>query len=140
MPARSGSDLRLSIDAQLQQAMVTAFGEFEGSAVAMDPRTGEILAMVSLPAYDPNLFVNGISHSDFRALNDNPSRPQFNRLGKTPPLMLHLRYKFYEKTVYALLKKTIGIERGTFFPTAGAAVSDEDFYGESRWPMPLTSN
>lgn len=50
---------------------------------------------------------------------------QYVRLGKTPPLMLHLRYKFYEKTVYALLKKTIGIERGTFFPTAGAAVSDE---------------
>jgi penicillin-binding protein 2 len=46
----------------------------------MDPRTGEILAMVSLPAYDPNLFVNGISHADFKALNDNPSRPQFNRL------------------------------------------------------------
>ena len=80
VPARSGSDLRLSIDAQLQQAMVAAFGEFEGAAVAMDPRTGEILAMVSLPAYDPNLFVNGISHADFRALNDNPSRPQFNRL------------------------------------------------------------
>ena len=47
------------------------------------------------------------------------------RLGKTPPLMLHLKYKFYEKTVYALLKKTIGIENGTFFPTAGAAVSNE---------------
>lgn len=47
------------------------------------------------------------------------------RRGKNPPLMLHLKYKFYEKTVYALLKKTIGIENGTFFPTAGAAVSDE---------------
>ena len=47
------------------------------------------------------------------------------RKGKTPPLMLHLKYKFYEKTVYALLKKTIGIENGNFFPTAGAAVPDE---------------
>ncbi len=47
------------------------------------------------------------------------------RAGKTPPLMLHLKYKFYEKTVYALLKKTIGIENGNFFPTAGAAVPDE---------------
>ena len=47
------------------------------------------------------------------------------RAGKTPPLMLHLKYKFYEKTIYALLKKTIGIENGNFFPTAGAAVSDE---------------
>lgn len=47
------------------------------------------------------------------------------RRGKTPPMMLHLKYKFYEKTVYALLKKTIGIENGNFFPTAGAAVPDE---------------
>lgn len=47
------------------------------------------------------------------------------RLGKTPPLMIHLKYKFYEKTVYQLLKKTVGIENGNFFPTAGAAVPDE---------------
>lgn len=80
VPAQSGTDLRLSIDADLQRAMVAAFGEQEGSAVAIDPRTGEILAMVSLPSYDPNLFVNGISHADFKRLNENPSRPQFNRL------------------------------------------------------------
>ena len=49
----------------------------------------------------------------------------YARLGKTPPVMLRMKYKFYEKTVYALLKKTIGIENGHFFPTAGAAVSDE---------------
>ncbi|MET0718603.1 MAG: penicillin-binding protein 2, partial [Pseudoxanthomonas sp.] len=80
VPAQAGSDLRLSVDANLQLAMVQAFGDLEGSAVALDPRTGEVLAMVSLPSYDPNLFVNGISHADFNALNNNPSRPQFNRL------------------------------------------------------------
>ena len=80
VPAQAGTDLRLSIDVDLQKAMVDAFGEQEGSAVAIDPRTGEILAMVSLPSYDPNLFVNGISHADFKRLNENPSRPQFNRL------------------------------------------------------------
>ena len=80
VPASPGTDLRLSIDIDLQRAMVEAFGEFDGSAVAIDPRTGEILAMVSLPAYDPNLFVNGISHADYQALIDNPSRPLFNRL------------------------------------------------------------
>ena len=87
VPATPGVDLRLSIDLDLQRAMVEAFGDFDGSAVAVDPRTGEILAMVSLPAYDPNLFVNGISHKDFRALMDNPSRPLFNRnvLGGGPP-------------------------------------------------------
>lgn len=80
VPAVPGVDLRLSIDAELQQAMVDAFGELEGSALAVDPRSGEILAMVSLPSFDPNLFVNGISHANFQALNDNPSRPQFNRI------------------------------------------------------------
>ena len=87
VPATPGTDLRLSIDVDLQRAMVAAFGELEGTAVAVDPRTGELLAMVSLPAYDPNLFVNGISHADYKALNDNPSRPQFNRavLGGVAP-------------------------------------------------------
>ena len=87
VPATPGTDLKLSIDLDLQRAMVAAFGELEGTAVAVDPRSGEILAMVSLPAYDTNLFVNGISHADYRALNENPSRPQFNRavLGGVAP-------------------------------------------------------
>ena len=87
VPATPGADLRLSIDLDLQRAAVAAFGEFDGSAVAVDPRTGEILAMVSLPAFDPNLFVNGISHADYEALTTNPSRPLFNRnvLGGGPP-------------------------------------------------------
>lgn len=86
-PATPGADLRLSVDLDLQKAMVAAFGDMDGSAVAMDPRTGEILAMVSLPGYDPNLFVNGISHADYKALIENPSRPLFNRnvLGGGPP-------------------------------------------------------
>ncbi|WP_119717085.1 penicillin-binding protein 2 [Cognatilysobacter tabacisoli] len=87
VPAVPGADLRLSIDLDLQQAMVTAFGDRDGSAVAVDPRTGEILAMVSLPAYDANLFVNGISQTHYTALTTNPSRPLFNRnvLGGGPP-------------------------------------------------------
>lgn len=87
VPAVPGADLRLSIDLDLQRAMVAAFGEKEGSAVAVDPRTGQVLAMVSLPSYDTNLFVNGISHADYNALTENPSRPLFNRnvLGGGPP-------------------------------------------------------
>ncbi|UNK48655.1 penicillin-binding protein 2 [Lysobacter sp. S4-A87] len=87
VPATPGADLRLSVDMDLQQAMVTAFGDMDGSAVALDPRTGEVLGMVSLPGYDPNLFVNGISNVDYRSLMDNPSRPMFNRnvLGGGPP-------------------------------------------------------
>ena len=50
---------------------------------------------------------------------------KYVRVGKRAPLMLRLKYKFYEKTIYALLKKTIGLDNGNFFPTAGAAVPDE---------------
>lgn len=87
VPAQPGTDLRLSIDIDLQQAMVTAFGDMDGAAVAVDPRTGDVLAMVSLPSFDANLFVNGISHRNYRALTTNPSRPLFNRpvLGGGPP-------------------------------------------------------
>lgn len=87
IPAVPGEDLRLSIDADLQRAATIAFGDLTGSAVAVDPRSGEILAMVSLPAYDPNLFVNGISHVDYRRLIDDPARPLFNRnvLGGVAP-------------------------------------------------------
>ena len=87
VPAVPGADLRLSVDLDLQRAMVIAFGDMDGSAVALDPRTGEVLAMVSVPGYDTNLFVNGISTVDYRGLMDNPSRPMFNRnvLGGGPP-------------------------------------------------------
>ena len=87
VPATAGTDLRLSIDAELQRAMVLAFGGLHGSAVAVEPKTGQILGMVSLPSFDPNLFVNGISHTDYRRLMDDPARPLFNRnvLGGGPP-------------------------------------------------------
>lgn len=87
IPAKPGVDLRLSIDAELQRAATIAFGDLTGSAVVTDPRTGEVLAMVSLPGYDPNLFVNGISHTDYRQLMDDPARPLFNRnvLGGVAP-------------------------------------------------------
>lgn len=87
VPSLPGTDLQLSIDADLQQAAVTAFGDRDGAAVAVDTRTGEVLAMVSLPQFNPNLFVNGISHKDYNALTTNMSRPLFDRNlhGGTPP-------------------------------------------------------
>ncbi|MGO1541242.1 MAG: penicillin-binding protein 2 [Luteimonas sp.] len=87
VPAEAGSDLRLSLDLDLQRAMVEAFGDMHGSAVAVEPATGQVLGMVSLPSFDPNLFVNGISHVDYRRLMDDPARPLFNRnvLGGGPP-------------------------------------------------------
>ncbi|MEL6749779.1 MAG: penicillin-binding protein 2 [Pseudomonadota bacterium] len=82
-----GQDLHLYLDIRLQQATLAAFGEQHGAAVALDPKTGGILAMVSKPTYNPNLFVQGISHADYQALRDNPDQPLYDRAlrGQYPP-------------------------------------------------------
>jgi penicillin-binding protein 2 len=79
VPSKPGRHLHLSIDARLQRAAVAAFAGRAGAAVAIDPRNGEVLAMVSQPAFDPNLFVNGISRRNYAALIDDPRRPLYNR-------------------------------------------------------------
>lgn len=79
MPAESGENLHLSLDLELQQATVAAFEGQAGAAIAVDPRSGEILAMVSLPSYDPNPFVNGIARGAYAELLAAPDRPLFNR-------------------------------------------------------------
>jgi penicillin-binding protein 2 len=82
-----GSNLYLSIDARLQKAAEQAFAGRAGAAVAIDPRNGQVLAMVSVPTFDPNLFVNGISQTDYSALTGNPQKPLLNRAltGSYPP-------------------------------------------------------
>lgn len=86
-PAVSGNDLRLTIDIGLQEAMERAFGERRGALVAIEPATGAILAFVSKPGYDPNLFVDGIDPVNWDALNNSPDHPLNNRAltGLYPP-------------------------------------------------------
>lgn len=86
-PPEPGKNIYLTIDMRLQRIAEQALGDYNGSIVAIDPRNGEVLALVSMPIYDPNLFVNGISHRDFDALNQSPHRPLYNRAlrGVYPP-------------------------------------------------------
>ena len=78
-PPVHGDDLVLSLDLEVQRAAWDALGERAGAVVAIDPRDGAMLAMVSKPAYDPNLFVHGISTADYQAILNAPGRPLFNR-------------------------------------------------------------
>jgi penicillin-binding protein 2 len=82
-----GRSLYLSIDVRIQKAAEAAFEGRPGAAVAIDPRNGQVLAMVSVPTFDPNLFVNGISQADYSALTTNPDKPLYNRAlrGVYPP-------------------------------------------------------
>ena len=74
-----GKNIVLSLDITLQEAAEEALGDRRGSIIALDPKTGEVLAMVSKPSFDPNLFVTGISSKDYSGLRDSIDKPLFNR-------------------------------------------------------------
>ncbi|GGY51872.1 penicillin-binding protein 2 [Pseudoduganella albidiflava] len=78
-PPTSGSNLILSIDIELQKIAEEAFGEWRGALVAIEPSTGDVLAYVSRPGYDPNLFVDGIDSQSWNELNTSLDRPMVNR-------------------------------------------------------------
>lgn len=82
-----GKDLTLHLDLNLQEAAEEALGGRRGAVIAIDPRTGGVLAMVSQPSFNPNLFVTGISFKDYADLRDSIDRPLFNRVlrGLYPP-------------------------------------------------------
>ncbi len=86
-PAVSGRNLSLTLDIGLQQAAERAFGDNRGALVAIEPSTGGILAFVSKPGYDPNLFIDGIDPVNWDALNNSPDKPLNNRAltGLYPP-------------------------------------------------------
>ncbi|MGE5318836.1 MAG: penicillin-binding protein 2 [Hyphomicrobiaceae bacterium] len=87
IPPVPGKDLRLYLDEGLQEVAEHAFGDYTGGLVALDPNTGGVLALVSKPGFDPNLFVDGIDPETWKALNDSPERPMVNRVlrGIYPP-------------------------------------------------------
>jgi penicillin-binding protein 2 len=78
-PPTPGNNLTLTLDIRLQEAAERAFGENRGALVAIEPATGGILAFVSRPGYDPNLFVDGIDPANWDALNNSPDHPLNNR-------------------------------------------------------------
>ncbi len=82
-----GNNLTLTLDSKLQSIAEEAFGDRKGALVAIEPSTGGILALVSVPNYDPNQFVDGITTIDWQALNESPQKPMVNRAlnGAYPP-------------------------------------------------------
>ena len=86
-PATPGDAIKLSIDIKLQKLVEDLFGDRRGALVAIDPRNGEVLAFVSKPTFDPNLFVEGIDSESWAALNESIDKPLLNRAlrGTYPP-------------------------------------------------------
>lgn len=86
-PSRRGQDLFLTLDLAVQNAAENAMSNRRGALIALDPNNGDVLALVSHPGFDPNLFARGLSSQEFSALNSDPDRPLFNRAlrGTYPP-------------------------------------------------------
>jgi len=86
-PAQAGNNITLTLDIKLQKVAEVAFGERRGALVAIEPSTGGVLALVSKPGFDPNLFVDGIDPQSWAELNSSPDRPLNNRAiaGVYPP-------------------------------------------------------
>jgi penicillin-binding protein 2 len=86
-PPTPGNTLVLSIDVKLQALVERLYGDRRGALVAMDPRNGQVLAFVSMPTFDPNLFVDGIDADSWKDLNDSADKPLLNRAlrGTYPP-------------------------------------------------------
>jgi len=118
-----GTDLRLTIDADLQAVAEAAFQGDDGALVALDPRTGEVLALVSRPAFDPNQFVKGISHEQWDGLVNNPSHPMMNRA---------IQAQLAPGSVYKILTATAALEVGTLDAgTTYYCPGSANFYGRN---------
>lgn len=123
-PSVTGNNLQLSLDIRLQKIAEEAFGTKRGALVAIDPTTGDVLAFVSKPGYDPNLFVDGIDPQNWDLLNTSPDKPLLNRplRGTYPPGSTY-------KPFMGLMALELGVR------TAQQTINDPGFFrlGGGHW-------
>jgi penicillin-binding protein 2 len=116
-----GDPIDVTLDARLQRKLYEAFGEETGAGVFLDPWTGEVLAIVSMPAFDPNQFARGIDPGFWRSINSDPRKPLNPR-----PIANH----YAPGSTFKVLMSVVGLETGVITPSttlycSGSAV----FYG-----------
>ncbi len=123
-PSTTGNNLQLSLDIRLQKIAEEAFGSKRGALVAIEPTTGDVLAFVSKPGYDPNLFVDGIDPQNWELLNTSPDKPLLNRplRGTYPPGSTY-------KPFMALMAQELGVR------TEHQTINDPGFFrlGGGHW-------
>jgi len=115
--ATPGNTLHLAVDIKLQALVEQLYGERRGALVAMDPRSGEVLAFVSKPTFDPNLFVDGIDVDNWRELNESIDKPLLNRA---------LRGTYPPGSTYKPFMALVGLETGKRTPQQ--AISDPGYF------------
>jgi penicillin-binding protein 2 len=121
--ALPGNDLRLTLDLDLQRVAEASLGDHPGAVVALDPRTGEVLAMVSHPSFDPNDFAKRIDRGEWEKLNDDPMKPMMNKA---------IQAQLAPGSVFKIVTATAALETGTIQPDFTLHCSGAvDIYGHT---------
>jgi penicillin-binding protein 2 len=121
--ALPGNDLRLTLDLDLQRVAEASLGEQPGAVVALDPRSGEVLAMVSHPSFDPNDFAKRIDREEWEKLTDDPLKPMMNKV---------IQAQLAPGSVFKIVTATAALETGTIEPEYTLNCSGAvDIYGHT---------
>lgn len=118
-----GETIQLTIDASTQQLAYNALGDGVGATAVMAPTTGDVLALVSKPSFNPNLFVTGISQTQYAAYNDNPNKPFIARYSA----------RYAPGSTFKPITAAIGIEASTLNPSETIAIPDMKWQPNNSW-------
>lgn len=122
-PVQPGRNVKVTIDAGLQEALYENFREDKGCSVAMDPSTGEVLALVSTPSYDSNAFIRGLSSEEWAAWNENEDRPLYNRF----------RQAWCPGSICKSVTAAIGLESGAIDPAEDYGQEGKSWQKDGSW-------
>jgi penicillin-binding protein len=121
--AKDGKDIQLTIDANLQRKIYNEMKEEQGTTAAINPKTGEVIALVNSPSYDPNAFVLGLSEQQWDSWNKDPKRPLLNRFSLT----------YSPGSVFKPITAAIGIEQGKLEHNKSINISGLKWQKDSSW-------
>ena len=121
--AKNGEDIHVTIDASLQQTAYDQFSSDNGTAVAMNPKTGEVLSLVSAPGYDPNEFIMGMSDRRWEELNNSENRPLTNRFAAS----------WVPGSTFKALTAVIGVDSGKIDPQENFGYEGLSWQEDSSW-------
>jgi penicillin-binding protein len=122
-PAVNGETITLTIDAELQKTTYDSMRGEAGTSAAVNPKTGETLALVSSPGFDPTEFMLGVSADRNKELSENPLKPLFNRFSKT----------YAPGSTIKPVSAAIGMEAGTLNPSEGRTIKGETWQKDASW-------
>lgn len=120
---KNGRDIQLTIDATAQKIAFESLGGKPGSTVATAPKSGDLLALVSSPSYDPNKMTNGISHEDYKAYEEDSNQPFISRFATG----------YAPGSTFKMITAAIGLDNGTLTPDQSIAINGLKWQKDASW-------